>query len=127
MSAATRIVVADDDADIRELVTLKLAAAGYAVTSGLRRPCGARGHPTRAAAPGRARRPHARDDRRGGVPGATRWGPTERLPIILLTARVQESDIEDGYSAGADDYVSKPFSPRELAVRVRTVLQRVAP
>ncbi|MGH3003647.1 MAG: response regulator [Gaiellaceae bacterium] len=46
------------------------------------------------------------------------------LPVILLTARVEESDRIVGLELGADDYVTKPFSPRELAVRVRTVLRR---
>ncbi len=47
-----------------------------------------------------------------------------RVPVILLTARAQESDIEQGFGAGADDYVVKPFSPRELASRVAAVLAR---
>jgi DNA-binding response OmpR family regulator len=46
-------------------------------------------------------------------------------PVILLTARAEESDRIVGLELGADDYVVKPFSPRELAVRVRTVLRRV--
>jgi DNA-binding response OmpR family regulator len=49
------------------------------------------------------------------------------LPVILLTARNEESDRVVGLELGADDYVTKPFSPRELAVRVRTVLRRAAP
>ncbi len=48
------------------------------------------------------------------------------LPVILLTARGEESDRILGLELGADDYVTKPFSPRELAVRVRTVLRRAA-
>jgi DNA-binding response OmpR family regulator len=44
------------------------------------------------------------------------------VPIIMLTARAQESDVEQGFDAGADDYVVKPFSPRELAARVAAVL-----
>jgi len=46
------------------------------------------------------------------------------LPIIMLTARAQESDIEQGLEAGADDYIVKPFSPRELASRVDAVLSK---
>jgi DNA-binding response OmpR family regulator len=46
------------------------------------------------------------------------------LPVILLTARGEEADRIVGLELGADDYVTKPFSPRELAVRVRTVLRR---
>jgi DNA-binding response OmpR family regulator len=46
------------------------------------------------------------------------------VPIIMLTARVDESDRLRGFEIGADDYVTKPFSPRELVARVRTVLRR---
>ena len=48
-------------------------------------------------------------------------------PVILLTARGEEADRIVGLELGADDYVTKPFSPRELAARVRTVLRRAAP
>ena len=44
--------------------------------------------------------------------------------IILLTARVQESDVERGFEAGATDYVRKPFSPQELRARVEALLAR---
>ena len=44
------------------------------------------------------------------------------LPVILLTARAQESDVETGFDSGADDYITKPFSPRELASRVQALL-----
>jgi DNA-binding response OmpR family regulator len=50
-----------------------------------------------------------------------------RVPVILLTARVEESDRVLGLELGADDYISKPFSPRELVARVRTVLRRAQP
>ncbi len=53
-------------------------------------------------------------------------GP-DRVPVILLTARVEESDRVLGLELGADDYISKPFSPRELVARVRTVLRRAQP
>src|ERR687891_757982 len=46
------------------------------------------------------------------------------LPVIMLTARGEEADRIVGLELGADDYVTKPFSPRELAARVRTVLRR---
>jgi two-component system alkaline phosphatase synthesis response regulator PhoP len=48
------------------------------------------------------------------------------VPIIMLTARVEESDRIRGLDVGADDYVTKPFSPRELVARVRAVLRRTA-
>ena len=47
------------------------------------------------------------------------------VPIIMLTARIEESDRLTGLELGADDYMTKPFSPRELVARVRSVLRRV--
>src|SRR5881394_1580016 len=65
------------------------------------------------------------------LPGATdglalcRWiRSASDLPVILVTARVDETDRIVGLELGADDYVTKPFSPRELATRVKTVLRR---
>ncbi len=65
------------------------------------------------------------------LPGETdglalcRWiRSSSELPVILLTARVDEADRIVGLELGADDYVTKPFSPRELATRVKTVLRR---
>ncbi len=52
---------------------------------------------------------------------------TARIPIIMLTAKSAESDRVVGLELGADDYVTKPFSPRELAARVKAVLRRSAP
>ena len=52
---------------------------------------------------------------------------TAKTPIIMLTARTTESDRVQGLDAGADDYITKPFSPRELAARVRAVLRRGRP
>ena len=57
-----------------------------------------------------------------------RWiRSTSELPVIMLTARGEETDRIVGLELGADDYVTKPFSPRELAARVRTVLRRATP
>src|SRR5689334_9696781 len=50
-----------------------------------------------------------------------------RVPVIMLTARGDESDRVVGLELGADDYVAKPFSPRELLARLRAVVRRVAP
>jgi len=65
------------------------------------------------------------------LPGKTngldlcRWiRSSSELPVILLTARVEEADRIVGLELGADDYITKPFSPRELATRVKTVLRR---
>src|SRR5919205_1016794 len=68
------------------------------------------------------------------LPGRTdglalcRWiRSTSDLPVILLTARADEADRIVGLELGADDYVTKPFSPREVATRVQTVLRRARP
>ena len=68
------------------------------------------------------------------LPGKTdglalcRWiRSSSELPVILLTARVDEADRIVGLELGADDYVTKPFSPRELTARVKTVLRRTSP
>ena len=119
-----RIVVADDDADIRDLVGFKLRQAGHdveTVEDG-----------AAAVAAAQAARPDLviLDVMMPGMGGldatrALRLDPgLARVPVILLTARAQESDIEQGFGAGADDYVVKPFSPRELASRVAAVLAR---
>lgn len=52
---------------------------------------------------------------------------TKQLPIIMLTARGEEADKIRGLEVGADDYVTKPFSPRELIARIKAVLRRVSP
>jgi len=119
-----RIVVADDDADIRDLVVFKLRQGGHEVE--------AYGDGAAAVEACQEQRPDlvVLDLMMPGMGGldacrALRLDPElARVPVILLTARAQESDIEQGFSAGADDYVVKPFSPRELASRVAAVLQR---
>jgi DNA-binding response OmpR family regulator len=119
-----RIVIADDDADIRELVVFKLRHGGHDVI-----PVADGAAAVEACA---SQRPDLviLDVMMPGMSGldaarALREDETlAGLPIIMLTARAQESDIEQGFEAGADDYVVKPFSPRELASRVEAVLAR---
>lgn len=118
------ILIVDDEPNIREIVALYLARAGYDV---------------RVAADGRAALqalttalpdlvildvmlPHVDGfeiTRRLRLEGST--------PVILLTARREETDRIEGLELGADDYVVKPFSPQELVSRVRAVLRRVRP
>jgi len=52
---------------------------------------------------------------------------TKTLPVIMLTARAEERDKVEGLDVGADDYITKPFSPRELVARIKAVLRRHAP
>jgi DNA-binding response OmpR family regulator len=118
------ILVADDDPDILALVSFRLERAGYAVVQAL--------NGEEAVQVALARRPDLAvlDVMMPRIDGyeATRrlreHEETSRMPIILLTARVQEEDIARGFDAGADDYVKKPFSPQELGSRVQAVLGR---
>jgi DNA-binding response OmpR family regulator len=62
-----------------------------------------------------------------GIEVARRLRRESDVPIIMLTARAEESDRLTGLDVGADDYITKPFSPRELVARVRAVLRRADP
>ena len=118
------VMVADDDPITRELLVFRLQAEGHevvAVEDG-----------DSALAEVRARVPDIAvlDVNMPGMSGfdvcrLLREDPaTARLPVIMLTASVQESDVAAGFDSGADDYVAKPFNPRELSTRVRAVLAR---
>jgi len=116
------ILVVDDESQIAEIASDYLRHAGFDVITA--------GDGARALEMVRARRADlvvldlalpvidgldvAREIRR-----------TSELPIIMLTARAQEDDRLRGLEIGADDYITKPFSPRELVARVRAVLRRV--
>ncbi|HYO85931.1 MAG TPA: response regulator [Dermatophilaceae bacterium] len=123
-SADTRILIADDDSDIRELVTFKLVQAGYLVDpveDGVTAWDSIVGDPPRLAVldvmmPGLSGLDVLRKIREEEA--------TRDTPVILLTARSRDSDVDTGFASGADDYVIKPFSPRELLHRVATVLGR---
>jgi DNA-binding response OmpR family regulator len=118
------ILVADDDPDILALVSFRLERAGYdivAATNG-----------EEAVEVALARRPDlaildVMMPRLDGYEATRRLREqedTSHIPVILLTARVQEGDVARGFDAGADDYVKKPFSPQELGARVQAVLGR---
>jgi two-component system response regulator MtrA len=120
-----RILVADDDVDIRELVEFKLSTMGHEIV--------AVGDGAAAVDACRASKPDLAvlDVMMPGVSGLDaikqiRSDPDlADLPVILLTARAQESDVETGFDSGADDYITKPFSPRELASRDEALLTKV--
>jgi DNA-binding response OmpR family regulator len=122
-----RILVVEDDADILELISMYLRKAGHVVdtlTDGAAAVARIRANPAELVIldlmlPGA-----------GGfdICGALRNDPaTARLPVIMLTARSDESDRVAGLELGADDYVTKPFSPKELVARVAALLRRTAP
>jgi DNA-binding response OmpR family regulator len=118
------VLVADDDDDIRDLVAFRLDRAGYEVLRA--------GDGQEALDLAKEHRPDLAvlDVMMPKLTGydVTRElradAATSRIPVILLTARVQEADVARGFEAGADDYVKKPFSPQELKARVQAVLGR---
>jgi DNA-binding response OmpR family regulator len=115
------VVVAEDDEPIRELVAHHLEREGYAVIR---------------AADGNAALRHARtsgdllvlDIGLPAIDGHDVMRALRRegryLPIVMLTAQTDEIDRVVGFELGADDYVCKPFSPRELVARVKAILRR---
>jgi DNA-binding response OmpR family regulator len=121
MSSMTTILVVDDEPIVRDVVVRYLRRDGFT---------------TLEAGDGDAARRLIETDEPELVvldvmlPGTSglelcRWiRSRSELPVIMLTARGEEADRIVGLELGADDYVTKPFSPRELAVRVRTVLRR---
>jgi len=119
------VLLAEDDADIRFLVTLKLTQAGYqlrAFSDGLSALADAREHAPDLAIldvmmPGMSGLEVCRELRKDPA--------TADIPVILLTALAHEAAIMAGDAAGADDYIVKPFSPRDLAMRVGALLAQV--
>ena len=121
-----RILVVDDEPDITALVAYHLARAGYRVST---------------ANSGQDALKAAREERPDVVvldlmlPGVSGYEvlrelrkreDTAEVGVILLTARREEADRIKGLSLGADDYLTKPFSPQELTLRVAAVLRRLA-
>ena len=119
-----KILICDDDPDLRALVEYRFASAGYEVLSA--------GDGRTALELALEHRPAVAilDVMMPGFNGieVTRQlradSRTERMPVILLTSRTLEADVSSGFAAGADDYVTKPFSPQELLHRVRALLGR---
>ena len=122
-----RILIVEDEPAIRNLITVNLSHAGF--------------EPVEAADANEARReidsvlpdlilldwmlPDV-----SGVELARKLRADDRtrgVAILMLTARAEESDTLQGFEAGVDDYLSKPFSPRELIARIRALLRRSAP
>jgi len=123
-SGSQRILVAEDEADVLELIATNLKSAGFTVLkvedgeSALQQ--------TRSAAPALV----VLDLMLPGLSGlevckALKSDPaTKAIPIIMVTAKAEEVDRIVGLELGADDYITKPFSPRELVLRVKSVLRR---
>jgi two-component system response regulator ResD len=119
-----KILVIEDEASIIQLVRLYLEEAGYTVIAAHNGIAGLEAHAT--APPDLI----ILDLMLPGLDGyevCKRIRATSQTPILILTARRTEDDRVLGLDLGADDYLTKPFSPRELVSRVRAILRRVAP
>ena len=118
------ILTADDDPDIRELLAFRLERSGYTVLQAV--------DGEEALALALEHRPDLavldvmmpKMDGFEVVRRLCAEEATKSMPIIMLTARAQDSDVEEGFDAGADDYLRKPFSPQELRARVQSILGR---
>ena len=119
-----KILVVDDEEDILELIRHNLAREGYQVI------CVATGE--KAVEKARSEKPDliVLDLMLPGIDGLQVArnlkddAGTRSIPIIMLTAKGEEADIVTGLELGADDYITKPFSPRVLIARIRAVLRR---
>jgi len=120
------ILVVDDEADILQLVQYNLAKDGYRVS------CTDSGEAALKTATTHLPDLIILDLMLPGLDGLEVCkrlradSKTQNVPIIMLTAKGEEADIVTGLELGADDYITKPFSPRVLAARVKTVLRRKA-
>ena len=119
-----RILVVDDEEDILELVRYNLAKEGYHVTGAIT------GEDALKKAGGEAFDLIVLDLMLPGIDGLEvtkklkNNRATEQIPIVMLSAKGEEADIVTGLELGADDYITKPFSPKVLIARVRTALRR---
>ncbi len=125
--AARRILVVEDEKAVRDMIAFGLRRAGFDV------------HEAEDCRAARARMVDARPDLMlidwmlpdmSGLEltrSLKRSKDTEEIPVIMLTARAAEADKVSGLEGGADDYITKPFSPRELLARIQAVLRRAQP
>jgi len=124
LQTTRRVLVVDDERAIREMVCLALSSEGYQ--------CLEASDAHKAEAMMRDQRPDMilLDWMMPGVSGVDfarslrRKDDTRDIPIIMLTAKVEEEDMIRGLDSGADDYLTKPFSTRELIARIKALLRR---
>jgi two-component system, OmpR family, phosphate regulon response regulator PhoB len=124
---ATDILVVEDEPSIQELIGASLRKSGYQVRAAFNVEEAYRA--MSAALPDVVLLDWMLPD--GSGPAITKKlrseARTKEVPIIMLTARAGDDDKVEGLASGADDYVTKPFSPRELEARIQAVLRRRAP
>src|SRR3972149_10623788 len=122
-----KILIVDDESAIRQMVCLALSQANY--------DCIEAADTTEAQTKILADKPDLilLDWMLPGLSGVEysrrlrREKLTQKIPVIMLTARVEEEDKVRGLDSGADDYITKPFSTRELLSRIRALLRRTTP
>jgi DNA-binding response OmpR family regulator len=117
-----RVLVVDDEPNIRDVLRQYLEVAGYVVGEA------ATGAEALRAAESRPPDLIILDLMLPGIDGVEvcrRLRQASAVPIVMLTARSEEPDKVDGFRAGADDYVTKPFSPREVVMRVEAIMRRL--
>src|SRR5262245_51737927 len=119
-----RILLVDDDTRLHELLASYLEQNGFSVTIA---PDGPRGLAALAAGTFEAVLLDVMMPGMDGIEVVRRIRAKSSIPILMLTARGDEADRVVGLEIGADDYIAKPFSPRELLARLRAVLRRVGP
>lgn len=125
MSAPIDILLVEDEADISELIQFNLERHGFKVRAA------ANGEDGLKMAAAQTPQLMLLDIMMPGCDGLTvlrrlrEAAATRHVPVIMLTAKGEESDIVVGLELGADDYMTKPFSPRELVARVKAMLRRL--
>lgn len=122
LAPKSRILVVDDEASLREVLGQYLRRDGFAVTEA------ADGYEALRIAREESPDLIILDLMLPGLDGldvCRQLRASSAAPVLMLTARGTEADTLDGFLAGADDYVVKPFSPREVVVRVQAILRRV--
>ena len=119
-----RILVADDDLELRELLSFALRRAGYDV---LDAPDGEQALRVFSRQQVDLVILDANMPKMDGFAACQHIRSRSQVPIVMLTVRDQEQDILRGFDLGVDDYIVKPFSPKQLLARVRAVLKRASP
>ncbi len=122
-----RVLIVEDEASIRDMVRFALTRAGYEVSEA------ANARETRVVLAEQRPDLVLMDWMLPGESGVDLVRQlkneelTREIPVIMLTARVEEEDKVRGLDVGADDYVTKPFSPKELVARIKAILRRAQP
>lgn len=122
-----RVLVVDDEPTVREVLGEYLRRAGYEVREAVDGPAALAALESMSAAPPDLVVLDLMLPRINGFAVLAELRRRGDVPVIILTARGEEPDRILGFDLGADDYVIKPFSPRELTARVHSVLRRAAP